>query len=109
MKKIKQDPNADLIVAKLNHEIVAVAQVNYITYLTYQGGTRAQIEGVRVSEQQRGRGIGQRLFKYIIKMAQDKNCHVIQLTTDKSRPNAYKFYEKLGFKNSHAGFKLHLK
>ncbi|MGS0524115.1 GNAT family N-acetyltransferase [Zobellia nedashkovskayae] len=83
-------------------------QLSYITYLTYQGGIRAQIEAVRVHEDYRSKGIGQQLFEWAIQRAKQKGAHVVQLTTDKKRPDALKFYEKLGFTASHEGMKLHL-
>ena len=82
---------------------------NFIANLTYQGGVRAQIEGVRIHKDYRSQGIGKRLFKHLIEMAKQHGCHLVQLTTDKSRPDAFRFYEQLGFVNSHDGFKLHVK
>jgi len=108
-KIIQDDPHAHLIVAKHHNVIVGVAQINFLTYLTYQGGTRAQIEGVRIHKDYRSQGIGKRLFQYLIALAQEQGCHLVQLTTDKSRPDALKFYENLGFEQSHIVLKLHLK
>jgi GNAT superfamily N-acetyltransferase len=79
-----------------------------ISYLTYQGGIRAQIEAVRIHEDYRGKGIGQKLFEWAISRAKEKGAHLVQLTTDKKRAEALVFYEKLGFKASHEGMKLHL-
>jgi len=84
-------------------------QLSFIQYLTYQGGIRAQIEAVRIRKDKRGEGLGETLFKWAIERAKDRNAHLIQLTTDKKRPEALKFYEKLGFKASHEGMKLHFK
>lgn len=75
--------------------------------LTYQGGIRTQIEAIRIHENYRGKGIGQKLFEWAITRAKKKGTHVVQLTTDKKRPEALAFYEKLGFKASHEGMKLH--
>lgn len=108
-KIIQDDSHAHLIVAKHNDVIIGVAQINFLTYLTYQGGTRAQIEGVRIHKDYRSKGIGKRLFQYLISLAKEQGCHLVQLTTDKSRPDAFRFYENLGFKQSHIGFKLQLK
>lgn len=107
-ESIQSDHNTQLIVAKHNDELLGVAQINFLTYLTYTGGTRAQIEGVRVHQDYRDQNIGSQLFEYLITLAKQRHCHLVQLTTDKSRPDAYRFYEKLGFINSHEGFKLHL-
>ena len=89
--------------------IVGTLQLSFIQYLTYRGGIRAQIEAVRIHEDQRGKGIGQKLFEWAIARAKERDAHVLQLTTDKDRPEALRFYEKLGFKASHEGMKLHIK
>jgi len=103
---IMKDNNAHLIVASLNSEVVGMAQINYLTYLTYQGGTRAQIEGVRVDKECRGKGIGKKLIEHIIKLSVENGCHLVQLTTNKQRPDAIRFYETLGFISTHEGMKL---
>jgi GNAT superfamily N-acetyltransferase len=105
---IDGDPNNELIVAEHEGDLVGVLQLTFIPYLTYQGGRRALIEGVRVAEPFRGRGIGRRFFEWAIERARDRGCHMLQLTTDKSRGEALRFYESLGFLASHEGMKLHL-
>ncbi|WP_350288157.1 GNAT family N-acetyltransferase [uncultured Croceitalea sp.] len=106
---ITTDPNQELMVLENDsQEVIGTLQLSFIQYLTYQGGIRAQIEAVRIHEEYRGKGIGQELFKWAIARAKEKGAHVVQLTTDKKRPEALAFYEKLGFKASHAGMKLHL-
>ncbi|NAP00957.1 GNAT family N-acetyltransferase, partial [Halomonas sp. MG34] len=80
----------------------------YIPYLTYKGGWRALIESVRVHSRARGSGIGEQLMKWAIQRAKEAGCHVVQLTTDKQRPDALRFYKKLGFIDSHEGMKYHL-
>jgi len=104
---IIHDDNAELLVIESNENVIGVAQINYLHYLTYQGGLRAQIEGVRIHKKYQGKGLGKQLFQYLISRAKNKNCHLVQLTTDKSRPDALKFYENLGFVQSHIGMKLH--
>ncbi len=105
---INKDDNQELIVVEdENSEIIGTLQLSYLQYLTYQGGIRAQIEAVRIREDLRGKGIGQLMIEWAIKRAKQKNAHVLQLTTDKKRPDAIQFYEKLGFKASHEGMKLH--
>lgn len=104
---ICRDENAYLFVGKHQGNIIACAQLNIIQYLTYQGGKRAQVEGVRVDKTYRGQGVGQKLFQFLIDFSKAQYCHLLQLTTDKKRPQAYRFYESLGFKNTHDGFKLH--
>ncbi len=108
-KNIDADPNQELMVIENEkHQVIGTLQLSFIQYLTYQGGVRAQIEAVRIHEDFRGKGIGQKLFKWAIARAKEKNAHVVQLTTDKKRPKALKFYEDLGFKASHEGMKLHI-
>ena len=83
-------------------------QLTIIPYLTYQGGKRALIEAVRIDRSCRGEGLGQKMFQWAIHKAKDEGCHVVQLTTDKKRPDALAFYQRLGFIASHEGMKLHL-
>ncbi len=109
-EKIDSDQNQELIVLENdNLEVIGTLQLTFIQYLTYQGGIRAQIEAVRIRKDYRGLGLGKTLFRWAIERAQSRNAHVLQLTTDKKRPKAIKFYEGLGFKGSHEGMKLHFK
>ena len=87
-------------------EIIGTFQLSFIQYLTHQGSIRAQIESVRVREDQRGKGIGEKMIQWAINRAKEKGAHLLQLTSDKKRPDAIRFYEKLGFKASHEGMKL---
>ena len=106
--RISSDANQELIVVETNNEeIIGTMQLSFIQYLTYQGGIRAQIEAVRIREDLRGKGIGQRMFEWAIQRSKERNAHLLQLTTDKQRPQAIRFYEKLGFKASHEGMKIH--
>ena len=106
--QIRNDSNQELIVAELNGEIVGTFQLTFIQYLTHRGGLRAQVEAVRVSSAHRGKGVGARLLQYAIERAKEKDCYVVQLTTDNQRPRAIQFYESLGFVASHEGMKLKL-
>lgn len=106
--RINQDSNQELTVAEINGKLIGTFQISFIQYLTHQGGLRAQIEAVRVHADYRGTGIGTQLFNYAIHRAKEKGCYMIQLTTDKKRPRAIQFYEKLGFEASHEGMKLKL-
>ena len=105
---IDNDHNQELIVIQdSDSSIIGTLQLSFIQYLTYKGGIRAQIEAVRIRKDKRGEGLGETLFKWAIQRAKDRDAHLIQLTTDKKRPEALKFYEMLGFKASHEGMKLH--
>ncbi|MEC2157893.1 GNAT family N-acetyltransferase [Virgibacillus halodenitrificans] len=105
---IQGDPNNELILAVLAEEIVGVLQITFTPYLTYQGGWRATIEGVRTNKFLRGKGIGTQMIEWAIHLAKERGAHVVQLTTDKQRPEALEFYKRLGFRASHEGLKLHL-
>ena len=105
---IDSDPNHLLIICEINQEIAGFFQLSYLPNLTYIGRWRAQIEGVRVAPAHRRKGIGRAMFEHAIKLSADRGCHLLQLTTDKARPEALQFYESLGFKASHEGMKLKL-
>ncbi|AWX43112.1 hypothetical protein HME9304_00099 [Flagellimonas maritima] len=106
---INSDPNQELVVLENeNKEVIGTLQLSFIQYLTYRGGIRAQIEAVRIHENYRGKGIGKILFKWAIERSRENKAHVVQLTTDKKRPDALKFYKSLGFEPSHEGMKLHI-
>ena len=107
-QKIDADKNQELIVVENdNLEVIGTLQITYIQYLSYCGGIRAQIENVFIRNDQRGLGIGKSVFEWAIQRAKEKKVHVVQLTSDKKRPRAIKFYENLGFKATHEGMKLH--
>jgi GNAT superfamily N-acetyltransferase len=106
--QIDRDPNQELWVVKdKSGDIIGCFQLSFLQYLTYHGGLRAQIEGVRVKETVRGQGLGKEMFEWAIARSKEKGAHLLQLTTDKKRPEALKFYLKLGFVASHEGMKLH--
>lgn len=105
---ISRDLNNELVVAELQGRVVGVLQLTYIPSLTYVGSWRAEIEGVRVDAAVRSGGIGRHLFTWAIERARTKGCSLLQLTSDKRRPDAIRFYESLGFVASHEGLKLAL-
>ncbi|HEY4019950.1 MAG TPA: GNAT family N-acetyltransferase [Pseudonocardiaceae bacterium] len=102
------DPNQFLAVAELDGEIVGTLQLTYLAGLSRLGATRAQIEAVRVRTDQRGTGLGTVLFEWAIEQARQQGAVLVQLTTDASRVDAHRFYERLGFVASHVGMKLAL-
>ncbi|WP_306013248.1 MULTISPECIES: GNAT family N-acetyltransferase [unclassified Allomuricauda] len=107
-ERIDSDQNQELtVVVNEKDEVIGVFQMTFIPYLTYQGGVRAQIEGVRVHKSYRNQGVGKTIFQWAIQIAKERNAHLLQLTTDKKRPDAIRFYESLGFKASHEGMKMH--
>ena len=97
-----------VLVAVEAARVIGCLQLTFIPGLTRCGMTRAQIEGVRVDKTRRGRNIGEALFGFAIDLARANGCGLVQLTTDKTRPDARRFYERLGFVASHEGMKLAL-
>lgn len=109
-ENISADKNQELMVVENEaSEIIGSLQLTFIPYLTYGGGIRAQIEAVRIRKDKRGLGIGKAMFTWAIERAKERKAHLLQLTTDKKRPNAIKFYEDLGFTATHMGMKMHFK
>jgi GNAT superfamily N-acetyltransferase len=105
-EEISSHPDNELIVATLIGEIVGTLQLTFIHGMSYQGGWRAQVEGVRVRDDIRNQRIGTRLMEWVIQRARDRQCRLIQLTTNKVRVDAQRFYQRLGFTPSHIGMKL---
>lgn len=107
-ERIRADPHQELTVVEMNGEIVATFHLSFIQYLANEGGLRAQVEAVRTHSKYRSQGIGKRVFAYIIDRAKEKGCYMVQLTSDKKRVDAIRFYEGVGFKASHEGMKMRL-
>lgn len=105
---IDADPNHAILVADVNGTIAGMLQWTLVPGLTYTGGWRGMIEGVRVRSESRGQGVGHALIAEAIDRFRTAGCRLVQLTTDKRRPDAIRFYEDLGFVSSHEGMKLHL-
>ena len=105
---IDGDPNHELVVGELDGRVVAVLQLSCIPNLSRRGSRRALIEGVRVDASLRSGGIGRKLVEWAIARAREKGCRLVQLTSDKRRRDAIRFYESLGFVASHEGMKLEL-
>ena len=105
---ISADHNHELIVATLDDQIVGTLQISFIPGLAFNGAWRAQIEGVRVRAGLRNLRIGTQLMEWVIARARERNCLLIQLTSNRSRVDAQRFYSRLGFKTSHVGMKLRL-
>jgi GNAT superfamily N-acetyltransferase len=105
---IDADPHQVLVVADRDGEVVGTAQLSLLAGLSRRGATRAQIEGVRVSSTERGSGLGTTLIEWAVEEARTRGCALVQLTSDKSRVDAHRFYLRLGFEATHEGFKLPL-
>lgn len=102
------DPNQFLVVAQEGDVIAATMQLTFIAGISRKGAWRCQIEAVRVAASHRGSGLGQRVFEFAIEEARSRGCSLVQLTTDKTRGDAHRFYDRLGFVASHIGYKLKL-
>lgn len=105
---IDADPAHLLLVATDGAQVLATMQLSLLPGLARRGALRAQIEAVRVRQDYRSRGLGAALFEWAIGEARRRQCSLVQLTTDKSRADAHRFYERLGFVASHEGLKLTL-
>ncbi len=105
---IDADANQLLVIAMIASDVVGTLQLTFIPGIARRGTWRGQIEAVRISETYRSSGLGQEMFQWAITQCRKRNCRLVQLTTDKSRPDAHRFYERLGFRATHEGYKLAL-
>lgn len=103
---IDRDPAHRLLVCESAGHVVAMLQLSFIPGLSRRGAWRAQIEAVRTHADFRGRGLGRGFLEWAIEHARNRGCSLVQLTTDKRRTDAHRFYEGLGFAASHEGMKL---
>lgn len=108
-ERINTDSNHQLVVAESNGKVIGTLHLMFLPSLSYQGGLRAQVESVRVGKDHQNQGIGSRMMQWAIERAKERGAHIMQLTTHKSREDAHRFYERLGFHKSHLGMKLSLK
>ncbi|NYE96490.1 GNAT superfamily N-acetyltransferase [Psychromicrobium silvestre] len=105
---IDGDPAQLLVVGEQHGEVVATFQLSFIPGLARRGSLRAQLEAVRVADSLRGSGIGTQMVEWAIAESRRRGCSLVQLTTDKRRTAAHRFYQRLGFRMSHQGMKLQL-
>lgn len=106
--KIAADPNNRLIVAELNGEVIGTLQITFVPGLPGFGMTRGMLENVHIRADQRGSGYGAIMVQWAIERCREAGCGNVQLTSNKVRKDAHRFYARLGFANSHEGFKLTL-
>lgn len=105
---IDADPRNELIVADDGGAVVGTCQLTFIPGLSRGGAERMTIEAVRVRADLRGRGVGRQLMGWALTRARERDCRMVQLTTDKRRVEAHRFYASLGFVASHEGMKMAL-
>jgi GNAT superfamily N-acetyltransferase len=106
--RVVADPGQHLVVAELDGTVVGTLQLSVIPGLSRRGATRSIIEGVRVARDERGSGLGTELVTWAVDESRRLGAALVQLTSDASRTDARRFYERLGFTASHVGFKLQL-
>ncbi|MFB7052527.1 GNAT family N-acetyltransferase [Streptomyces vinaceus] len=107
-KRLTDDPHQRVVVAVRENRVVGTLQLTIVPGLSRKGATRSIIEGVRVHADERGSGLGTRFIQWAIEESRRENCQLVQLTSDVTRTDAHRFYERLGFTASHVGFKLSL-
>lgn len=107
-EEIDRDPNQVLLVGELDGRLIAMLQMTFIPSLSRRGARRANIEDVRVGGSERGKGVGTWLIGEALRLARERGCRLAQLTSDKRRAEAHRFYGRLGFTASHEGFKVPL-
>jgi GNAT superfamily N-acetyltransferase len=108
LERLDADANQHLVVAVREGRVIGTLQLTIIPGLSHRGATRALIEAVRIHADERGSGLGGRLIEWAIDTSRQLDCRMVQLTSDKTRTDAHRFYERLGFTASHEGFKLKL-
>ncbi|UYM26189.1 GNAT family N-acetyltransferase [Streptomyces albus] len=106
--RLATDPNQRLVVAERAGKVVGTLQLTLIPGLSRRAATRSLIEGVRVHADERGTGLGTLLIEWAVETSRTEGCQLVQLTSDVTREDAHRFYQRLGFVASHVGFKLQL-
>jgi GNAT superfamily N-acetyltransferase len=105
---VSQDGNQLLAVAEDAGRVIGTLQLSFIPGLSRGGAWRGQIEAVRIASDRRGQGLGQAFLEWAIATCRERGCTLVQLTTDKRRVDAHRFYDRMGFVDSHIGYKLQL-
>ncbi|HEX7603039.1 MAG TPA: GNAT family N-acetyltransferase [Polyangiaceae bacterium] len=108
LRTMADDPNNGLYVAEVDGRVAGAFQLTFIQHVAYRGGLALQIENVIVDPTCRGRGVGDAMMRWAIDRARERRCFRVQLTSNKRRTRAHRFYERLGFVASHEGMKLAL-
>ncbi|MEE1754336.1 GNAT family N-acetyltransferase [Streptomyces sp. SP18CS02] len=107
-ERLAGDSHQHLVVAVRDGRVVGTLQLTVVPGLSRRGSTRSIIEGVRIHADERGSGLGTQLIEWAIAESRRQNCQLVQLTSDATRTDAHRFYERLGFESSHLGFKMNL-
>ncbi|MEM7123399.1 MAG: GNAT family N-acetyltransferase [Pseudomonadota bacterium] len=104
----RQSGNRIIVAVDDNDDVMGCLQLTLTPGLARHGMMRATIEAVRIARNHRNTGLGEQMFRFAIDEAKKAGCGLVQLTTDRTRPDAHRFYERLGFEPSHIGMKLNL-
>ncbi|MFI1656475.1 GNAT family N-acetyltransferase [Streptomyces sp. NPDC020472] len=107
-ERLANDPNQHVVVAVREGRVVGTLQLTIIPGLSRRGTTRSIVEGVRIHADERGSGLGTQLIEWAVEESGRQGCRLVQLTSDVTRTDAHRFYERLGFEASHVGFKKSL-
>ena len=107
-ERLVNDPHQHVVVAVREEKVVGTLQLTVIPGLSRRGTTRSIVEGVRVHSDERGSGLGTQLIEWAVEESGRQGCALVQLTSDVTRTDAHRFYERLGFEASHVGFKKSL-
>ncbi|WP_367043685.1 GNAT family N-acetyltransferase [Streptomyces sp. Je 1-332] len=108
LERLDADPNQQQVVAVREGRVIGTLQLTIVPGLSRKGALRSIIEGVRVHADERGSGLGTRFIEWAVDESRRQGCQLVQLTSDATRTDARRFYERLGFTASHVGFKLQL-
>lgn len=108
LRELEADPNQMMMVAVLDEDTVGTIQLTFIPGIAALGTKRCLVEAVHISPAHRGKGLGSEMIRWAIEQARERGCGMVQLTSNKKRLDAHRFYERLGFLRSHEGFKYYL-
>lgn len=108
-RRISESPNDMLYVAELAGEVVGTFQTTTITSMSARGAANLTIEAVQTRADMRGRGIGREMVLFAVERAREAGARLVELTSNNKREAAHRFYARLGFAQSHAGFKMKLR
>lgn len=108
MRELEADPNQMMMLAMLDGETVGTIQLTFIPGLAALGAKRCLVEAVHIVPTHRNKGLGSEMIQWAIEQARERDCGMVQLTSNKKRLDAHRFYERLGFLKSHEGFKYYL-
>ena len=108
LRELEADPNQMMMVAMLDGETVGTIQLTFIPGISGLGTKRCLVEAVHISPASRSKGLGSEMIRWSIEQARQRGCGMVQLTSNKKRLDAHRFYGRLGFLKSHEGFKYYL-